>query len=323
MPGTIAVNFHEGSRAEYLAQYLFSGFGTSIPVPHQEDSGIDFYCTMTEKRGKLAWPRAYFTVQVKSSDAPWELNDRDSVRWLIEQPLPLYFCVAEKSELRFRVYHTFARFHIRSLAIPSLEYLKLTPGPAGKGKCTDWDGGRQISLGAPILDITLAELLEEEKVVETGEVLNYWLDLDRVNLARVATGTLSYVMPQSYETNSIAWAGRTASRTVGKRYVNVGEEELRSSFRNLHAPLLWLAQAQMAKGDSLGAALAVMLMRHRDSETLDFFDIARELSHMAGQPVPMHTSCDELYSLLDELIAGVRERLQGALGGGAEEQVKN
>lgn len=79
----------------------------------------------------------------------------------------------------------------------------------------------------------------------------------------------------------------------------------------------------MAKGDSLGAALTVMLMRHRDSETLDFFDIARELSHMAGQPVPMHTSCDELYSLLDELIAGVRERLQGALGGGAEEQVKN
>src|ERR1039457_1444652 len=285
MPGTIAVNFHEGSRAYYLAQYLFSGF--------------------------------------KSSDAPWELNDRDSVRWLIEQPLPLYFWVVEKSELRFRVYHTFARFHIRSLAIPSLEYLKLTPGPAGNGKCTDWDGGRQISLGAPILDITLAELLEEEKVVETGEVLNYWLDLDRVNLARVATGTLSYVMPPSYETNSIAWAGPTASRTVGKRYVNVGEEELRSSFRNLHAPLLWLAQAQMAKGDSLGAALTVMLMRHRDSETLDFFDIARELSHMAGQPVPMHTSCDKLYSLLDELIAGVRERLQGALGGGAEEQVKN
>ena len=77
MPGTIAVNFHEGSRAEYLAQYLFSGFGTSIPVPHQEDSGIDFYCTMTEKLGRLAWPRAYFTVQVKSTDAPWELNGRE------------------------------------------------------------------------------------------------------------------------------------------------------------------------------------------------------------------------------------------------------
>src|ERR1022692_1305123 len=55
-------------------------------------------------------------------------------------------------------------------------------------------------------------------------VLNYWLDLARVNLARVATGTLSYVMPQSSGRNSIAWAGRTASRTVGKRYVNVGEE---------------------------------------------------------------------------------------------------
>lgn len=125
MPGTVVVNFHEGSRAEYLAQYLFSGFGTSIPVPHQEDSGIDLYCTMTEQVGQLALPRAYFTVQVKCNDAPWELKGRESVRWLIQQPLPLYFCVVEKSELRFRVYHTFARFHIWSLAIHSLEYLQL------------------------------------------------------------------------------------------------------------------------------------------------------------------------------------------------------
>jgi hypothetical protein len=311
MPGTVVVNFHEGSRAEYLAQYLFSGFGTSIPVPHQEDSGIDFYCTMTEQVGQLALPRAYFTVQVKSNDAPWELKGRESVRWLIQQPLPLYFCVVEKSELRFRVYHTFARFHIWSKAIHSLEYLQLVPGPTGRGHCTDWDGGRQISLGAPILDVTLTELLEEERIAEARKVLEHWLDLDRANLARITTGTLSYVMPQSYETNSIAW-DRRAYREFGKPYVNIGEEELRSGFRNLHGPLIWLARAQMVRGDSLGAALTVMLMRHWDLEALDFFDIARELSQMAGQPVPMQTSRDELYRHIDALIAGVRERLQCA-----------
>src|SRR6266705_3268538 len=101
MAGSIPINFHEGSRAEYLAQYLFSGFGTSIPVPHQEDSGIDLYCTMTEKLGLRAWPRAYFTVQVKCSDAPWKFRGHESVRWLIEQPLPLYLCVVDKSKLRF------------------------------------------------------------------------------------------------------------------------------------------------------------------------------------------------------------------------------
>jgi hypothetical protein len=37
---------HEGSRSEYLAQFVFSSFGTAIPVPHQEDSGLDIYCTL-------------------------------------------------------------------------------------------------------------------------------------------------------------------------------------------------------------------------------------------------------------------------------------
>ena len=56
MPGAIAANLHEGSRSEYLAQYIFASFGTAVSVPHQEDSGIDLYCTLTERIGSRAWP---------------------------------------------------------------------------------------------------------------------------------------------------------------------------------------------------------------------------------------------------------------------------
>ena len=38
--GSIAANLHEGSRSEYLAQYVFSSFGTAVPIPHQEDTGL-------------------------------------------------------------------------------------------------------------------------------------------------------------------------------------------------------------------------------------------------------------------------------------------
>jgi len=31
--GSIAANFHEAGRSEYLAQYIFTMFGTSVPVP--------------------------------------------------------------------------------------------------------------------------------------------------------------------------------------------------------------------------------------------------------------------------------------------------
>ena len=77
----------------------------------------------------------------------------------------------------------------------------------------------------------------------------------------------------------------------------------------------------MEKGETVGATLTAMLLRHWDSEDLDFFDIAKELSHMAGKPVPIQTSRDTLYRHLDELIAGVREHLTGAPSGGSEEQV--
>jgi hypothetical protein len=317
MPGSIADNFHEGSRAEYLAQYLFSGIGTSISVPHHEDTGIDLYCTMTEKLGRRARPIAYFTVQVKSSDSPWEFSDRESVQWLIEQPLPLYLCVVDKSELRFRLYHTFARFHIWSLAVPSLERLELVPGPCGNGTYTDWDGGQRIALGAPILEVTLVESLEKNRATRMREILKHWLNLDTINLARITTGTLSYVMPQSYETNSIP--SGTASRTFGKGHVNVSEDELRSSFRNLHPALLWLSRVQMESGDSVGAALTAMLMRHGEPGDLDLFDVATKLSHMAGRPVPMYTSREELFRFIDNLIAGVRQRLKGPSGPAAEQ----
>jgi hypothetical protein len=32
--GGIAANLHEGSRFEYLAQYVLASFGTAIAVPH-------------------------------------------------------------------------------------------------------------------------------------------------------------------------------------------------------------------------------------------------------------------------------------------------
>jgi hypothetical protein len=51
----IVTNFHEGSRSEYLAQFVFAKFGTAVPVPHQEDYGLDLYCTLLEQDGNLSF----------------------------------------------------------------------------------------------------------------------------------------------------------------------------------------------------------------------------------------------------------------------------
>ncbi len=100
MVGSIAANLHEGSRSEYLAQFVFSSFGTAIPVPHQEDSGLDIYCTLLERDGQRAWPKAYYAVQVKSDMKPWKFDGAKSVKWIIEHPLPIFLCIVEKTEAR-------------------------------------------------------------------------------------------------------------------------------------------------------------------------------------------------------------------------------
>jgi Domain of unknown function (DUF4365) len=65
---------------------MFSMWGPVSPV--RTDYGIDLYCTLTERVGQLARVRDYFSVQVKSTEGPWNFNDADSVKWrAIEQGL--------------------------------------------------------------------------------------------------------------------------------------------------------------------------------------------------------------------------------------------
>ncbi len=97
--GCYAPGFHEGSRSEYLAQYFFASLGTSIPVPHPEDTGLDLYCSIAETVGRRSWPRCYYAVQVKSGMEAWVFESEESVRWLIEQPVPVFLCVIEKKQL--------------------------------------------------------------------------------------------------------------------------------------------------------------------------------------------------------------------------------
>ena len=130
-PGSLPINFRGGNRSEYLAQFVFSAFGTAIPVPHQEDTGLDIYCTLLQQEGRRAWPRAYYSVQVKSTMDPWEFNGRNSVRWFIEHPLPIFLCIVQKAEAKILpgVARTaFSRFH-------------KSPGDRGGRRCTQRSRG--------------------------------------------------------------------------------------------------------------------------------------------------------------------------------------
>ncbi len=260
MVGAIATNFHEGSRSEYLAQYIFASFGTAVPVPHQEDSGIDLYCTLTERVGSRAWTRAYFSVQVKSKMEPWRFDCKDSVKWLVEHPFPLFLCVVDKSSARLRLYHTFPRFYAWSLP-PLPDKLELTPTTDSEGKCIQWEGSTTFSLSAPILDASLQDLLDAQFHQRAREVLNFWIGVELKNLARIKAGVYLFEMPYEYKTNAVKFDTR------GKQGITK-VPNLESVMDHVKESVAYLSSQLHRRGDLAGAARCALLLRHFFKENI-------------------------------------------------------
>jgi hypothetical protein len=169
MAGAIPANLHEGSRSEILADYLFSQWGAVSPVRRQDDYGIDLYCTLTERVGQRARVRDYFTVQVKSVEEPWIFEDQESVKWLVNHPTPLFLCTVSKTALGVRVYHLTPRFYVWAMGtLPNR--LELTPEAGGNGDVVRWQDGSRFSLSAPVIEVALADLLDEDRLAKLRDI---------------------------------------------------------------------------------------------------------------------------------------------------------
>jgi hypothetical protein len=202
MPGSIARNFHQGSRSEQLADYLFSAWGTVTPVRMSDDYGVDLYCTLTKLFGQRAMATDYYEVQVKSTDDPWCFADKESVEWLIKYPQPLFLARVDKKKGVIHVYHTMPRFFLAALAyVP--DRLELRPEERDDGHFVEWKDGTAFSLSAPILRVTIADLLDDTRMEELRTVFTEWVRLDRDNCDLVRHGILRFRMPGSYGVNEL------------------------------------------------------------------------------------------------------------------------
>jgi hypothetical protein len=295
--GAIAANLHEGSRSEYLAQYVFASFGTAVPVLHQEDAGVDLYCTLTERVGKLAWPREHFTVQVKSNFNPIVFGSQESVQWLVKHPFPLLLCCVDKKTLRFAVYQTFARYQVWVRAkMP--DRLELTPGTGPTGRVEEWTDGQSASLGAPILEFTLPDLLDSARHRELKSVLEVWLRSDAENILRVSQQMRQYTMPTSYVTNSSEFTGAVT-------HIGHHREDLDKTRKSLGDVLPYAAQNLLSAGDLPGAARCAILLRHLQLRRgLDAVHVAMAINGVLGLTNDtLHAGVDELSRGFDRLLS--------------------
>jgi len=305
MTGSIAANPHEGSRSEYLAQFVFSSFGTAIPVPHQEDSAIDIYCTLLERIGRRSWPRAYYSVQVKSTMRPWVFNGVQSVRWLIEHPLPIFLCIVKKAEARILVYNTAPRFAL--WALPHENRLELVPGTDTKANTFQWAPGSTFQLEAPILNFTIEQLLNRRFHAQVADVLKFWIGFDMENLFRIKCGLPHFRVPYAYETNLAKPIGGLSH--LGGPFT---EDTLQLAQGRLRELMDRIIRHHHSNGDLLSAAIHAMALLHLSPEykTGEFnphdIHLHGKLNSLFGMEPPSYTyqACDSLLKMVrDELAA--------------------
>jgi hypothetical protein len=199
--GALANNFHEGSRSEYLAQYFFSGFGSSFQVPHQEDYGIDLFCSIGDQIGKLLCIENYFYVQVKSNQNDINYDDEMSCRWIISHRYPLFICIVSKKNNNLSIYSTFRLSQIAHH--PKIRAILLKFDDNIGNIVKENDDCFEYYLGKPIIDTKANRINENETMKLYKEIIRSWVIIDQENINRKNDGMNITVFPDKYESNKI------------------------------------------------------------------------------------------------------------------------
>lgn len=201
MAGAIAKNAQEGTRSEYLAQFALSAFGTCIPVPHPEDSGIDLYCTLGKRFGRRFLVTHPYFVQIKSNRDSIYYSGKDDVKWLLSHKYPFFICVVDKKKVQLEIYQTLA---LTMNSSKNLEEIILHPGCSKHDLFPlDPEGEKlDISLGEPIVRFNLSALDGSSFQNQVLNSLRSWIELDQGNIDLKSTGITVYRIPDPWKANT-------------------------------------------------------------------------------------------------------------------------
>ena len=180
----------KGDKAEYITQGVFSALGYSMQTLRQEDYGIDFLCTLTERDTIVSYPTKSFTVQLKTNhdNIVYSVNNPQKVKWLLENNLPFFICFFDTLENRVDFYSTslLNRYVIiKPQGVTKISFRQ----ELGIGKCVLHLGEHKknkkifnIELGKAFLSISLSDLANENIIEHRKIILNKVVDYENQNI---------------------------------------------------------------------------------------------------------------------------------------------
>lgn len=208
----------KGDRAEYITQGIFSAFGYSIQILRQEDFGIDFLCTLTEKDKIVSYPTKSFTVQLKTSldNIVFPTTNSKKIVWLLENNLPFFICFFDNAKNRVDFYST-SLIHKYIITKPKNVTKLSFQFSSNHGQCTVHLGTHNqknkiynLPLGSPFLSVTLNDLTDESLIEERKYILNKVVNIEIENIMYRNLGLPFMRWLHNFKTNvktmEIGWA---------------------------------------------------------------------------------------------------------------------
>jgi hypothetical protein len=208
--------FRQGDRAEYLAQYILSAFAIAVPVPRQEDVGVDFHCSLLVRDGHNLRPTLPFNIQIKKSGEDVLKNGvrfggltpagdwrRHEIEQLCQTDVPFLIGLVNLETQTLDIFSTITRYFVLANwqgTGPPREIALIPYEPKGEGHL---NAGVQedleakpgipqklwtLPLGQPIVSIPIDDSENVEKCEIIKIILAPFISMDQENWVRFKIG---------------------------------------------------------------------------------------------------------------------------------------
>lgn len=219
-------SYRDGDRAEHYARIVLSALGLAVPVPREEDVGIDFHCTLGQADGRFTRFFEPYNVQVKSASektlrfggihkkkGTWKIHE---IAWILSQSTPFFLALVNKKAAKVDLFCTTARwFPYHAPQVPyELVFRTYTPDsnadlhngsktslsvsvpPGVEAVC--WE----LPLGQPILSLTTTEVEEKTMVAAARDILRQYISIELQNYVAAANRLSYFHWPLNIKTNA-------------------------------------------------------------------------------------------------------------------------
>lgn len=214
-----------GAQYENAVHSLLTEFASLVPVPRQDDFGIEFYCHLRSSTGAQTETVADLSaLQVKGGDASLVYGGADSkgdwkkheIAWLMSLSAPLYLVRVPRDRRTADVFSLAPLWHrFMSQSVFPFEIACVTQPPSST---SDWqlpeptyttgpdrgDGRRWIvNLGPPIVRVSVDDPDDASYRERVIGVFRAWIANDRQNLMRFVQGIPVFSGFHGWQTNSL------------------------------------------------------------------------------------------------------------------------